>query len=423
MKWLKDEPLTREIVDVVNSLSPAPEPQSPQNILNALNDDCLRTIFESEILDILDLCSAASVCKRFKRLANNVINTMYRHEIAFPHHKSTMLCRLEEYLENVGDTFTSITITDDYPSILYRMFAKFGTNIHALDCWLHDTKGTLIKMRPLIERIQKLRIFFDSPIERMDLGLNQLLTAKCPMLEELIVKDMYHKYPKVTLPTTNLSKLSSVEMMGVTVDDEKSTASFFSRNRQLDNISICATMATFNLLKYGKSIQYLKLLGSCCIHDENDLWFQFDNLKRLDLQVFYRDRHLETFIEKLADSRVLLEKLNFLETKLDDTWTPNIVDNICRMPSIKQLKINNCCDGDLLRFNQYLVQLENIHIFSTKLTTKGVREFFANVGASVDQAEFQLHRDNVMDDEISAIERMAKRRRIRVKLSVMSISK
>lgn len=58
----------------------APETDSPNNILNALNDDCLRNIFERfETLSML--CSISNVCVRFSEIAKQVFKSKYRHKL------------------------------------------------------------------------------------------------------------------------------------------------------------------------------------------------------------------------------------------------------------------------------------------------------------------------------------------------------
>lgn len=57
-------------------LKHAPDADSPKNILNALNDDWLITIFEQ--LNLHDLCDVANVCKRFNGIAMKVFETKYK---------------------------------------------------------------------------------------------------------------------------------------------------------------------------------------------------------------------------------------------------------------------------------------------------------------------------------------------------------
>lgn len=55
-----------------------PDQQSPLNIMNALNDDCLMEIFEW--LHKRDLYTMASVCKRFRPVAVRVFRTTYKDD-------------------------------------------------------------------------------------------------------------------------------------------------------------------------------------------------------------------------------------------------------------------------------------------------------------------------------------------------------
>lgn len=77
IEWMQDKIFCMEAMcggSVPESLLTPPEQESPQHILNALNDDCLRSIFESNNMEWEDLCSIGSVCSRF----NEIVRPVYR---------------------------------------------------------------------------------------------------------------------------------------------------------------------------------------------------------------------------------------------------------------------------------------------------------------------------------------------------------
>lgn len=61
-----------------NPLLQSPGENSPNHILNALNDDCLYVIFKKSTL--LSLCSIANVCVRFSKIAQQVFASKYKHK-------------------------------------------------------------------------------------------------------------------------------------------------------------------------------------------------------------------------------------------------------------------------------------------------------------------------------------------------------
>lgn len=83
------------------------EPIKYQNrcILNALNDDCLRAIFESKNLQMEDLCSLGSVCTRFNDIVKPVFASKYKDsEASYSRINSKPLWKIEEYFRVVTHT-------------------------------------------------------------------------------------------------------------------------------------------------------------------------------------------------------------------------------------------------------------------------------------------------------------------------------
>lgn len=60
----------------VDPLLIPPDQESDSNIINALDDDCLREIFKH--LNVVDLSCAAEVCVRFNQHAQEVISTKHK---------------------------------------------------------------------------------------------------------------------------------------------------------------------------------------------------------------------------------------------------------------------------------------------------------------------------------------------------------
>lgn len=60
-----------EKINIDEILLQAPDENSPKNILNILNDDCLRKIFKQ--LHFRDQCSVLSVCVRFNQISKECL--------------------------------------------------------------------------------------------------------------------------------------------------------------------------------------------------------------------------------------------------------------------------------------------------------------------------------------------------------------
>lgn len=81
-----------------------PDPESPSNLLNALNDDCLLEIFR--YLSLKDLGSVADVCEKFKAIADTIFPSKYScatWDISGAH-------RLERLLRNFRTDIKSLSI-------------------------------------------------------------------------------------------------------------------------------------------------------------------------------------------------------------------------------------------------------------------------------------------------------------------------
>lgn len=99
-------------------LRSAPPPQkSPQNIVNALNDDCLLAIFKP--MHLLDLCAVAGVCRRFKCIVTRVFEARYRRR---PCHLTDLQC------DAGGD------ITLSQIERCFRAFGATGVPFDRYDC-------------------------------------------------------------------------------------------------------------------------------------------------------------------------------------------------------------------------------------------------------------------------------------------------
>lgn len=162
IRWLGDkksahQPTHRTIVDLPQAV---PDQQSPDNILNALNDDCLRTIFESNILNAFDLVALAGVCKRFNTVANQVFTPGYRakHLNGLSRIRSYAVWELDEYFNNFGKTVSSIELPTEFnDDIMFGMISDKCDNIEELYCG-EVPPESVDKMRSIVPRLKVLKM-------------------------------------------------------------------------------------------------------------------------------------------------------------------------------------------------------------------------------------------------------------------------
>lgn len=90
-----------------------PEQNSPKNIMNILNGDCLQAIFV-KIKDVYDLWSTAKVCTRFQK---NVIACFPFKELRFGYHSGENAVKFDDaasFLSVFGSKIKSIVFTTSY---------------------------------------------------------------------------------------------------------------------------------------------------------------------------------------------------------------------------------------------------------------------------------------------------------------------
>lgn len=412
LKWREGEPFARSIIDVDKSLHPAPDQQSPDNILNALNDDCLRMIFDSEQFDLWDLCSIANVCKRFKSIVQRKINLKFGDEpfdTASLYKYNKMLCRVEEYIQSVGSKCTSISLP--YPHVVSGMCAKYCKNITELRCSLFHCKAAALELRPLLFKLHKLDLNFRENDQGTNWDLNKLFTADA-LVEEMMLEGSRFIRPEVTLPTVNLPKLKQLRLSRIVLNDTETTTKFFSHNQQLKKLSLYKTNTNCNIFKYCPNVEELILTRGCHIKCDDEAEFTLGNLKKLGVFVTDTDQ-VESFMTKLGAIAKSLQTLSIRHTPA----------NICQFASIKELQIEECDDKELFCIAKRLIHLEFIYVISSKVTILGVHNFLQNCGENCRKAIFRLNIspmqfDPLEDVTIDQLQNIGERRQIQINIGM-----
>lgn len=84
------------------ALAEPPARDARSHILYRLDDDCLREIFESAALALLDLVTLTTVCRRFSPIAARAIETEHTNFKNFPLDVIPSDWPFEEYLQTFG---------------------------------------------------------------------------------------------------------------------------------------------------------------------------------------------------------------------------------------------------------------------------------------------------------------------------------
>lgn len=215
------------VPSIPDTLLPAPDQESPDNILNRLPVHCLRTIFELSISHIMDLVEIANVCLQFNAVAIQIFKTEF--------HKS-MSTDIDEW----GDL-----LLWQYEEI----FRTFGSSVTCTGSWLSETESGLVqKYCPIIKEhnydssqpqmVRELRTFF-SRLEVLFIRCSEDTSD----LGDTFVGDMQLKklhifsdrFAKVMLPNRNFIHLIELDLSGVKLN---LIEPFYQANQQLQVVKL-----------------------------------------------------------------------------------------------------------------------------------------------------------------------------------------
>lgn len=344
---------------------------STKHILSTLNDDCLRLIFESSTLNLWDLISIANVCKRFKRIANLVFRSKYRDLANKIVIKQEDLWQTEEFVRTFGDSIAAINLTqvsEASTDIELRMIIKYCKNVIELECEVHEEQ-TIIELHPIITKLEKLDIRLRDANDFLRLFDVRLQYQ----LEKL-------KAINVILPEMPLPRLRELYAQANDTRKQLTIEGFFAFNRQLE----CLTLSNYDFdFSIGCILRYLPNLidlgleqvNFCAIsRDDGDdvcAIAQLKQLKSLRIRVQHDKATVLLLLRALYNGRVQLERLVLEDINEDDD---SLIDAICRLKSIRQLKMDHLNEKHLLRLAHELINLDRIGVESDRLPFYIIRD-------------------------------------------------
>lgn len=193
----------------VNPLLLPPDQNSDSHILNALNDDCLREVFQK--LNWIDLSKAAQVCVRFNQHAKVAFVGKYKDlNLKFLPNKYQTIKKkeAENLLQNFGEAIQSLDIDSfilDLNVPFLRIASKYCTKLKVLKLHSFDFKGNLKKIRPLLQRLEELHFSDCECYYGMKFVLSNCLKLKvlrfnsCDMGQGAFIKQHFPKLEEASL--------------------------------------------------------------------------------------------------------------------------------------------------------------------------------------------------------------------------------
>lgn len=154
-----------------DALLQPPDEESPKNIHNALNDDCLREVFKK--LHLLDLSSVADVCVRFNGIAKDIFHSkskdemfnlknLNRHVDMRMRSVKPTLAQIDDFLRNFGSSITSIKEYSNDSDIVMPLINKYCVKLEEIKMYGYSKNQTLVELFQLFARLKKLKVFCGS---------------------------------------------------------------------------------------------------------------------------------------------------------------------------------------------------------------------------------------------------------------------
>lgn len=402
-------------------LLPPPDVDSPQNILNSLNDDCLRVILEN--CDISSLVEIAFTCTRFPEMAKVV----YRHKFRKTKHiielQTWSLQKIEQYLQIFGDECEYFDLTlFDTPDAILGMIIKHCTNLKGL---LYYTKELPVayEIKKIFSKLQRLHA---SQVDRFNLTK---VFKEEPLLEMLHLEEC-----GVLLPQQNFPNLVDVKMASCSILNGNSYEWFFLRNPQIlrlemFNIYDAECLAVIKFMCNLEELTMISFGVDFYTNSSEEFVQHFVALTKLKKLSFMHDeKTILPFLSILKAIDAPLESLT-IQKNLEG---PAAVDKICQFKTLKVLQFVEftprwCFEDitviELLNLIQELPQLEKIYVLSTELTLTDILSALENkhhlcaVNFTVWAARLLL--ENNQNAVIERISRIAINRNVRIKLEII----
>lgn len=423
VEFIGEHSMKAKKVHVTDTLLEPPSRISPANILNALNDDCLRTIFESNVLEVYDYGAIASVCTRFNQIIHECfpskcngidkrLNTFYDRK------RSIEMWQLDGIFHHFGTSIIELNL-NRFPMqpVLLGIITEYCKNLTCLT-WEVSEQSMIHELRPLASRLKELHLTL-----RMKNGavmdLNELFNPSNIPLKTLALCLCYNQ---LKLPTIcNMPNLLHLHLDKVHLMDKTATEAFLLQHSHLEKLTI-------NNSEFDFDINYVHNDPSSPVNYRYRKWNRLMEFSCFGHLTNLRALHLENnvtgpkcIIQALRNANVQLE---FLSIK--NPWRLfKAIDEICLMTSIQFLDIELNHEDQMIRLVRNLINLNGIAIKSDAITIDGIKQVLDEASGKLVKASFVINKHwedhpfvGDTDNHMVAISEIAERRSIDVEIVI-----
>lgn len=376
IKWLGHNYTENMSNRVADTLLNPPDQDSPLNILNALNDDCLFQIFEANALEMSDLAAIGSVCERFNRIIKRIYQRKYS-TTTNDDRRFGMLFQYYDHFHCFGSTITALNLTRlHHQPVALGMVAEHCKNLVSFTCDVRD-KSTFSDLRKLSARLKELHLYF-----HLDRVASRDLDRILGEHSSLELLDLHSNNAPVRLPTVMLPHLIDFQMCRIILT---SVGDFFLKNKHLKKLKIHDALISFK--DSDESFIGLSNLQefSCIFYEE------LFELRRKYRREFNGRGHAHGILQKLINCNAPLEKLVVKNPLRMDL----ALFEICIIRNIKYLDVTldfgNA--GNLVRLRNIFERLDNlkvVRIESEDLTIGNMLEALRASNEKLTMARFQI---------------------------------
>lgn len=391
-----------------SSLMLAPDADSPTNIINALNDDCIRLIFETCVNDSVGLTELATVCTRFQAIALQLFKTKYWKNLHFIRMHCTPyfskdncpLPLVEDFYRIFGESMIAIDFQLARScDIVNGIVLKYCPKLEYFGCFLFDQQSCEEDhIRLLAHRVKHLSICsWHCP--QGPINLTNML-GLCTHLEKLTIDGAE------SMPPTRLPKLIDLRLQRVQFTDIDHIKMFFALNTQLELLQLDRTRSTIGVEHILRFLPNLRSL--------NILHYPLSEFKCGDIDCFGRLRKLRA-LQIVADSRTtrnILDALNRHGIELDKLHIQHfdddvdVVETVCQSKSLEYLvAFSKKGEQDLRRYVQELPKLVEfkVKIFNTATAVELLQHAQDGLAKISFYVTYDEHRIENMDEELKNI--------------------
>lgn len=386
------------------------------HMLNALNDDCIRSIVEASVSEAVGLVEVAKVCTRFRYIARQVFDAKYRSEPSF---YRTLVSRqplslIAAFFRIFGASIKTLDFGQRYNGdTINGIVDQHCPQLECMQCELTQPQ-TRAALRRLAGRIKRM---FVKCAGSTCLDLSDTFDASAPT--ELLSVCIGSR---LVLPAATLARLTDVRIKDADLYNTAKLKAFFRHNGQLEHLRLRNIGISVGIEHIVQLLPNLRSISLC---------FRWPPMQCNDYECFGRLRQLRSvhvrleapqvrqIIDTLVKRGTQLEQLRFCIGQADVATQ----DAIGEIQSLQVLQVD-CLRGggsggdDLLRFVQR-VQSNLRQLKVTMVSSNAAMSLVRLASDRLAELAFVIAHERykavgLLDDKLAAIRCIAQQKDIRL---------